>query len=350
VRYDRRSDIGKDRDIGVYYGTRGLRETEDGGLDFGVGLKTLQSRLESGHGTKTKPALDLGALWRFGDRYAVGASLLNFGAPRFSAPGYSDRAPLVLKIGGAESVHGSLLAVDATLREGSSGKGGSVTFAAGFERWWPTVRAGSFAARSGLSLGDLSRTWNWGIGWKHGGGRADYAMIVPLSGGIRFGQALTISIRFGRSDPEADYEKLLSSEMKMRWNLGRSLEASAVRQQALSEEIGRLRDEISSLRTALADKRASEEEVRRKLLELESRHKKAVDTFRKLQDEHARNAAKTKTELYREEWEAFQKAKLGGLPDTALLERLQRLMVEFKDTGVDLGEANQELRRLQQLR
>ena len=225
-----------------------------------------------------------------------------------------------------------------------------MTLAAGFERWWPTARNGSYAIRSGLSLGDLSRTWHWGVGWKLGGGRADYAMTVPLSGNKQFGHALTISVRFGRSDPEAEYERLLEGEMNDRHRLGQSLAASALRQQELSEEIGRLRDEIAKLKEALSEKRESEDQARRKITELEARHKRAVDSFDKLQAEHARNAAKTKSQLFHEEWAAYQRAKLDGAPDAALLQRLQRLMTEYMDAGVDLGDANQELRRLQQER
>ena len=350
VRYDRRSEVGKDRQIGISYGTRGLFETEGGGIDVGGTLKTMQTHLESGVGTKTKPALDLGALWRLGDQRSLGASLINFGGAKFSGPGYADRAPLALKIGGAESVHGSLLAVDGTVREGSSGLGPSVTFAAGFERWWSTTRNGSYALRSGLSLGDLSRTWHWGIGWKVGGGRADYAMTVPLSGNKQFGHALTVSIRFGRSDPEAEYERLLQGEIQDRHRLGQALASSALRQQELSEEIGRLRDEITKLKDSLAEKRASEDQARRKITELESRHKKAVESFNKLQAEQAHIAAKTKSDFFHEEWAAYQRAKLDGAPDAALLSRLQRLMTEYMDAGVDLGDANQELRRLQQER
>lgn len=350
VRYDRRTNVAKDREIGLYYGTRGLRETDGGGLDFGGGLKILRSSLEGGGATKTKPALDLGALWRFGDTHAVGVSLLNFGGAKFSRGTYFDRAPLALKIGAAESMHGSLIAVDGTLREPSSGQGGSASFAVGFERWRATARSGAFAGRTGFSAGNLSRTWNWGLGWKLGGGRVDYAMGVPLTGVTRFTHALTVAVRFGRTDPEAEYERLLSGEMEARHRLGQSLEASAVRQQALSEEIGRLHDEIGALRASLAEKNLSEDAARRKLQDLESRHKKAVDAFARLQDEHARNAAKTKAELFREDWTAYQKSKMGGEPDATLASKLQRLMLEYKDAGVDLGEANQELRRLQQSR
>lgn len=347
VRYDRRTNAAKDREVGVYYGSRGLRETEGGGLDFGAGLKILRSSLESGGATKTKPALDLGALWRFGDTHAVGASLLNFGGAKFSRGTYFDRAPLALKVGAAETMRGSLISVDGTLREPSSGQGGSANFAVGFERWRSTPRSGAFAGRAGLSVGNLNRTWSWGLGWKLGGGRVDYAMAVPLTGVTRLTHALTVAVRFGRSDPEAEYERLLSGEMEARRRLGQSLEASAVRQQALSEEIGRLRDEIASLRSSLAEKSLSEDAARRRLAELESRRKKAVEDFQRLQDEHARNAAKTKAELFREDWAAYQKSKMGGEPDATLLSKLQRLMLEYKDAGVDLGEANQELRRLQ---
>ncbi|MFI5349758.1 MAG: hypothetical protein ACHQ2Z_09455 [Elusimicrobiota bacterium] len=351
VRYDRRANVSKDREIGVYYGTRGLKETEGGGLDFGAGLKTLYSSLESGGSTKTKIALDLGTLWRLNDHGAVGASLLNFGGAKFAGPGgYSDRAPLALKIGGEESVHGALMAVDGTVREGSSGQRQSETFAVGFERWWPTLRSGSFAGRTGFSVGTISDIWSWGLGWRLGGGRIDYSMGIPLTGVTRFTNALTLAIRFGRSDPQAEYEGLLQGEMRARQQLGRSLDASAVRQQALSEEIGRLRDEIAALRASLAEKTSTAEEARRKLKDLEVRHQKAVDTYQHLQDEQARNAAKTKAELFHEEWASYEKSKTDGAPDAALLERVQRILVEYKDAGVDLGEANQELRRLQQSR
>jgi septal ring factor EnvC (AmiA/AmiB activator) len=201
-----------------------------------------------------------------------------------------------------------------------------------------------------LSIGTISNVWSWGFGWKLGGARVDYSMGVPLTGVTRFTHGLTVAIRFGRSDPQAEYEGLLQNEMKARQQLGRSLDASAVRQQALSEEIGRLRDEIAALRASLAEKTSTAADARKKLNDLEARQKKAAEAFARLQDEQARNAAKTKAELFNEEWASYEKSKLGGAPDAALLQRVQRLLVEYKDSGVDLGEANQELRRLQQSR
>ncbi|MDE2491636.1 MAG: hypothetical protein KGM24_12385 [Elusimicrobia bacterium] len=348
VRYDRRTNVAKDREIGLYYGTRGLLESEDRGtLDFGGGLKLLQSSLETGGSTAMKPALDLGALWRPDGRHSVGASLLNFGGASFKDGSYADRAPLALRVGAAESLGGALIDVDGTVREPSSGQGRSVDFAAGFERWWATAEHGSFAGRSGLLVGDLSRDWSWGFGWRRDGARIDYAMTVPLTGVTRFGHSLTLSIRFGGSDPEAEYARMLAGEIEARRELGRSLDASRVRQEALSAEISRLEGEVAALKQSLAIKGVSESAARRQLDALEARQKKAAETLRKLKAEQAREASMTKAELFREDWAAYQKTKLDGAPDAVLLARLQRLLLEYKGTGADLGEANRELIRLQ---
>ena len=67
VRYDRRERLSKDTELGLFYGTRGFRDSARGTFDFGGGLKLLQSSLETGGGTGTKPVLDLGGLVIVGD-------------------------------------------------------------------------------------------------------------------------------------------------------------------------------------------------------------------------------------------------------------------------------------------
>jgi hypothetical protein len=350
VRYDRRTGLSKDREIGFSYGTRGLHETEGGGLDFGGGLKFLGVSPERGSAPGLKPALDLGALWRGGGRYAAGASLLNFGGAKFRSDGISDRAPLALKVGAAEMLRSAVVAVDATVREPSGGNGKSLTFAAGFERWWATPRQGQLALRSGLSLGERARTWSWGAGWRILGGQADYAMSVPLSGVTRFGHAVSITVRFGRADPEGEYEKLLSEEMRYRRDLSDALEASSLKQWKLAEELSRLREEIESLRARLAASKATQGQAQKELGELEKRAQKASRDYDALKKEREEAAVKGKQALFNEDWRAYEKAKLAGASDAALLEQLGRLLREYKDAGVDLGEANQELRRLQRAR
>jgi hypothetical protein len=272
---------------------------------------------------------------------------LNFGGASFKDGPYADRAPLALRVGAAESLGGALIDVDGAVREPSSGQGRSVDFSAGFERWWATAQHGSFAGRSGLLVGTQSTDWSWGFGWRHDGAQIDYAMTVPLTGVTRFGHALTVSVRFGASDPETEYARLLAGEIEQRRQLGLSLDASRVRQEALSAEISGLEGEVAALKQSLAVKGVSEEEARRRLGALETRQKKAAETLRKLKAEAAREASMTKAELFREDWAAYEKTKLEGAPDAVLIARLQRLLLEYKGTGADLGEANRELIRLQ---
>ena len=328
------------------YGTRGLRETEDGGVDFGGGLKLLSSAFDSGGGSGNHLALDLGTLYRFSDRFAFGASLLNFGSPKFKG----DRAPLTLKIGAAEQVRGVIFAADLTKRESSQSGNGQHTMALGFERWWATARMGQYALRSGMSLGEGTRTWSWGLGWRAQGARLDYSMTVPMTGTTRFGHGLSLSVRFGRADPEGEYEKLLSQELRYRRQLGEALEASSVKQWKLAEELNRLRSEMAALGSEVELKKASEIEAKRRLRELEVRQQKAAETFEKVKADRESAARQVRVSLFQEDWRSYQKAKLSGAADSVLLEKVGRILREYRDAGVDLSEASTELRRLQRVK
>jgi hypothetical protein len=343
VRYDRRTKMGGDRAIGIMYGTRGLREKEGGGVDFGGGLKLLTASSDSGGKAGTHLAIDMGTLYRFSDRYSIGASLLNFGSPKFKG----DRAPLALKIGAAEQMRGVIFAVDLTKRESSQSGNGEHTMALGFERWWATPRAGQYALRSGMSLGEGARTWSWGLGWRAQGARIDYVMTVPITGTLRFGHGLSLSVRFGRADPEGEYEKLLSQELRYRRQLSEALEASSVKQWKLAEELNRLRAEMAALSNEVEMKRASEVDAKRRLRELETRQRKASETFEKVKADREGAAHQVRVSLFQEDWRSYQKAKLGGAADSVLLDQVGRILREYRDAGVDLSEASLELRRLQ---
>ena len=292
-------------------------------------------------------AFDLGALWRFADRFAFGAAVLNAGSPKFKAGGWSDRAPLTFKVGVSEQIRGAAFALDFIKREPSLTLSGQHTMGIGFERWWATARAGQYAVRSGMSLGERARTWSWGLGWRGQGSRLDYSMTVPLTGITRLGHGLSLTIRFGRADPEGEYEKLLSEELRYRRQMGAALEAGELKQWRLSEELTRLRAEMVALRAEMDAKRASEGEAKRRLKDLEQRRQAAAETFEKLKAEREAAAHKTKAMLFQEEWRSYQKAKLSNVPDQVLIEQVGRLLRQYKDSGVDLGEATQELRRLQ---
>ena len=351
LRYDRRTGFAGDRGFSFAYATRGLRETERTGLDFGASLKLLSSTFEDGgKAGSLKPALDFGALWRFSDRFSTGVSLLNFFSPKFSAGNAQDRAPLALRVGVAEQLRGFVLAADVVNRERSRHLPGRHDFHAGAERWWGLARIGQGALRTGLQLGEGTKAWSWGAGWRSSGARLDYAMIVPLKGGICCGHGVSLSLRFGRADPEAEYERLLTRELHSRRRLTDSLEAGAIKQWKLSEELSRLREETAALKLELERRSAGEADARRRLQGLEQRRRDAAAEYERLKKEREGVALSARETMFREDWRAYEKAKLSGAAESALLEQLNRLLREYKDAGVDLSEANRELLRLQRAR
>ena len=339
--YDRYQNIGLDRTTALSYGTRGVLEREEGGLDFGGTLKFLSRTLDAG-GSVIKPTIDLGSSYRFWEKYSAGFSLLNFSRPR--VPG--GRAPLTAKLGVAETVHGFTMAMDLTKREPSGDVPGTVTAAAGLERWWATARHGSFAGRTGLSLGDRSKTWNWGLGWRMLGGELSYAMTVPMQGPAVVGHSVGLLFRFGASNPEGEYERMLGEELRYRKDLIAALEAGEVKQWKLSQELTSLRSELEILHRQLVEKTLSETEMKRRLADLQQRHRAAVAEHERMLEEQRRLRAKTKLDFFKEDWAAYLKAKSGGAPDSVLADQLRRVLRDYKDSGVDLSEANQELLRL----
>ncbi len=343
--YNDQLGYAKERELGLSYATRGLIETDTGGLDFGGTIKNLSKSFDAGGGAD-HPALDFGAIYRINDRYNLGASLMNFFQPGFSGPDGRDRAPLTLRAGFSEAVRDFTMDADVVERGASDGHPGGADLAAGFERWWPLERFGSAAARSGLTLGGRDKVWDWGLGWRIKGAEVDYAMTVPLQGSARFGHALSLVFHFGASDPEAEYEKVLSDEMQYRRQLTSALEAGQVKQWQLGDEIANMRREMEALRKQLADRTTSEADARRRLGDLEGRRRAAEERFKRIQQENARLAARTQGELFRDDWAAYQKLKNGGAPDSVLTDEVRRILLQYKDKGVDLSQANQELVRL----
>ena len=78
--------------------------------------------------------------------------------------------------------------------------------------------------------------------------------------------------------------------------------------------------------------------------------REAATEHDRLQTERAGAALKTRESLFREDWRAHERAKLAGAPDASLLDRVGRVLREYKDSGVDLSEANRELLRLSRKR
>ncbi len=336
-----------DRSVDLSYGSRGSIEFADGHLNAGMSLKLLQRSLQADgiqrtlqiSGSDFKPALDLGLLYRRADRYAFGLSLLNSNGPNLAG----DRVPVTLKLGVSEMSRQFSWAADFSKREPSATRRGSTSIAGGVEYWLATPRAGSFAGRMGLSLGDRLRSWNFGFGWRLLGAQFDYSMTVPMNDVTPdLSHALALSFRFGSSSPEEEYERLLDSERRLREDLSEALDSGEVKRWRFEEEIDKQRRELESLRGRLREKSSAEQDVRAKLKVLEDRHSKTVESFQRLKVE----TEKTQEMKFREEWAAYQSLKSSGAASSILIERVRRVLRQYKDSGVDIGEANQELLRL----
>jgi hypothetical protein len=344
--YNRQLNYATERAVGLGFGTRALWQSEDKHLDAGGAFRTLKKTFDAQGGAPMRLGLDAGLLFRWGERYAFGFSLLNFDGPPMQAGTFKDRAPAEARLGFSESVRGFTLTLDAAKREPSLDHPGTAEIAGGFERWWATPRAGSYALRSGLSLGDRDKVFTWGLGWRMFGAELNYAMTVPMTGKTLFGHAVGLTFRFGQSNPEAEYEKVLATEIRYRKDLVEALEAGEVKQWKLAEELTRMREEMDALRGKLAQKASTELETRRRMHDLEERHRRAVETFERMKRESEGLKTKTQQALYDEDWQAYQRLKTNGAPDSVLIDHVKRLLQQYKDSAVDLSEANQELVRL----
>ncbi|MBI5883494.1 MAG: hypothetical protein HZB91_10375 [Elusimicrobia bacterium] len=327
-----------DRVFHFGYGTRGFVEWEESQFNMGASVKFLTRTLESGGGELT-PSFDVGFHQKFKDRLSFGLSFLNVNGPKVSG----DRVPFTFKFGVAETVRNFVWALDFTKREPSATHRPSTSLGGGIEYWTSTARWGSFAARTGLSLGNRMRSWNGGLGWRIFGAQFDYAMTIPFNDpSPDLNHALSLMFRFGEPSPELQYERLLKEESRIRDELTGALEAGEVKRWKFEAELDDQRRQIDDLRRQVSEKSASEAELKGKLQDMGVRHQKASDSYQKLK----KSVERTPQEKFEEEWGVYEALKAGGAPVPVLTERVRLLLREYKDRGADLSPANQELLRL----
>ena len=352
--YDGVSDVSLDRALGLTYGSRSWRELGPGTLDAGVSLRILSRSGRARGGATTKAAVDVGTLYRWGDA-ALGFSVLNLNGPSTDVGPVGDRAPLTAKLGAARSVRRFSAMTDLTQREPTRDRRASTSLGGGLEYSWATVKAGLLTGRSGVSVGNLAKSWSLGAGWRVLGASLDYALRIPLDHGTRWSHTVSLAYRFGAWDPEAEYERLLTTEMGYRRDLSDALEAAEVKQWRLAEELKVLREEMTDLRRALdvkatevgeAKDRAARAEQVIRLKELEERRRRIEAEARKQEAELKRVKEADVEGRFKDEWRRYQELKLQGVPPPVLVDRLKNILSEFKGKGVDLSEANQELQKL----
>ena len=339
-----------DKEAGLSYGQRGLWSGDAARVDGGARLRLLDRSLDAG-GSVSAPSLDLGLTAAF-DRLKVGVSVLNANQPGLDAGGVSDRAPRTLKIGAGEELGGILLAVDYANRASSVLGGGGSTFSGGAERWWSAARAGSFAVRTGLSLGDAEKNFALGFAWRRFGAELAYAAVLPFSAGGRIGHAAGLTFRFGGSDIASEYEELLRREIESRKELQRLIDYLGSVLDKMREELAKSEAESAELKRQLASKSDAESRADEKIRALQELQQKIrldiqeVERRRQEARERAeRPAPAGPAEQFQRDWEAYKELAAQGAPNPVLRERLTKLLEAYRGRGVDLGELRRELMR-----
>lgn len=359
VIYDENADIALERTIGFTYATRSWREIGPGTLDIGASIKSLSRTGRAVSGAVSKAAVDVGTYYRWGEDKSVGVALLNVNGPDTGIQNIRDKAPTTFKLGYAQRVRRFMIAMDFTKREGSRTHRGTTSFGIGVEHAWGTHKYGSLFARSGLILGGNARSWSLGGGWSVYGTKIDYAIRIPVSNGKTWSHVISLSYRFGDWNPETEYERLLTSEIKYRKDLSHALEAAEIKQWKLAEGMRLLNREMRDLRRELAlrevEKGQAEDKLkaaqrRLKFKSLEQRRRQARRRLEATQREAERIRLMNKAGLLEGEMKAYRDLKAQGVSELVLVDRLRRILRQFQGQGVDLGPANKELQRLMKSR
>lgn len=355
--YNRQFGTGAERMESLGYGTHGLWDTEAGSFDTGASVAFAGQDFGGGTSVAVHPDLSWGGLYRFKNQYYGGVALSNIGGPRWSANGLAQEAPFTISAGASEVVSDFVLAADVRAIPKASGAPSSADAGTGFEYWWRDRQKRALALRAGLRLANDDSTGDWGLGVKIFGGELDYAMSVPFQGTWRLGNALSFLVRFGEGDPGAAYERLFEQDLRYRQQLTRDLDAQEIRAWRLESELQKRRAEIESLKSELDSKTVSAAKAQERLSHLEGRTKDDASELRRLRGDEAALrdklkeqarmiGGKTRRILFEQDMETYRKLKLSGAPKPVLVNALKQIVETYKDSGVDLSGANEELLRL----
>lgn len=166
--------------------------------------------------------LDLGALYRLKQHYALGMSLTHLAQPNVAFSGASDRLPLTVRIAGSYRSLLSTLAMEYETRRGATySQDQKATLAA--ERWFPRLFVGDFGIRGALGIGSREyKEMSLGVSYRSRRFTVDYGFSLPIntiagtSGSHRFG----LSFRFGSlQESDESVEMVLDAMRKLKAGL-----------------------------------------------------------------------------------------------------------------------------------
>jgi len=336
----------KEKMLSLGWATWQFRKSDLGIFDLGGSLKFMQMSSKSTQDSKMSLGLDLGVLWRMNSRSSLGLSFLNLNSPSFKAGVLNDKAPLSVRLGVAEKREDYTLTMDVANRAGAGGYSGGFSLNSGIEYTWPTYKYGTFITRAGLSMAAKASFIGLGLGYKRLASEFSYSVLIPVTGVIVPGHALSVVVRFGDKDVESEYERLIRQEVKYRKDLVEALDESAKREGILRDQLSDLKEEVDKLNASLKATREQKAEVaqaREKLEVIVERQRRAEAELKSLEEKRRADKLAQLQFDFSREWADYLKMRAGGAPKEVLKGALQRLVSQYQGSGIDISQATVEL-------
>lgn len=331
------------RAISLGAGSWHLRDFSSGeSLDGGINLKSMSVKGPGGI-SESGIGADLGALLRLRD-YQLGFSLLNFKAPSFPRSGA--RASKSMKIGVARLREDYSLCADLTRRDSPDN---NYTISAGAERFFRTYGGAVVSAFAGIGAGDNKSFASFGGGYKKMSYELLYSFALSLNGPLTVANSISFSFRFGSTEEETEYQKLIAMEMKYRRDLMTSLDQSEEARIKLRKELDDMRREIERLYDVIKNEKgkiAELEDAKKRLDEVVRRQNQSREELRLLEEKRRQDRIRQMEENYSLDWKNYLKMKSSGASYAALKGYLQKLINQYQGSGVDISDATMEMRRL----
>lgn len=331
------------RAISLGAGSWHLRDFSSGeSLDGGINLRSLSLKGPGGV-SESGMAADMGALLRLQD-YQLGFSMLNFKAPTFAKSGA--RASKSIKIGVARLREDYSLCADLTKRNSPDN---NYTLSAGAERFFRTYGGGVISTFAGLGAGDNKSFASFGGGYKKMSYELFYSFALALNGPVTVANSVSFSFRFGSTEEETEYQRLIAMEMKYRRDLMTSLDQSEEARIKLRKELDDMRREIERLYDVIKNEKgkiAELEDAKKRLDEVVRRQNQSREELRLLEEKRRQERIRQMEENYSLDWKNYLKMKSSGASSSALKGYLQKLINQYQGSGVDISDATMEMRRL----
>lgn len=277
--------------------------------------------------------IDLGAQYRWTQAYALGFSARNINAPDMGLSGEKDAAPAILTAALARRLRSGSLDVEIMNWKSA---GNNLRLSVGGEHWFKN----GFALRAGIGKGSRDySTLSFGASYRMESFQFDYATILPLQGieGTMGIQQISMIIRLGKP-PVDPMEKQLIKEKEDRVRA----EAEAMNAKA---ERDRLKKQLIDLTQA---KTKTEKDLERIASEQALRDAQAQEEAARSQaeKEQEKSGQRAIFNSYTNALATYNTAVSQGIGIGEKRRILEKIFADYDGKGIDMGTINRELKNL----